>query len=58
MTREIGYYWVKCKSSAEAEWVVAKWDGLHFVFSNAGPIRSDFLEIDERRIVRVQAEGA
>lgn len=58
MTREIGYYWVKCKNSAEAEWVVAKWDGLHFVFANAGPIRSHFLEIDERRIVRDDSKRA
>lgn len=51
--REIGYYWVRDSNSDRAEWVVVKWDGLHFIFPGIGwPIVGHHLEIDECRIVR------
>ena len=52
MEREVGYYWVRYKDSAKAEWLVRKWDGLRFVSYGGLPIRAHLLEIDERRIVR------
>ena len=57
MTREIGYYWVRHKNS-QAEWAVGKWDGFHFFLSSNGPIHANFLEIDERQIVRDDSKRA
>jgi hypothetical protein len=57
MAREIGYYWVRHKNS-QAEWAVGNWDGLHFFLSSNGPIHANFLEIDERRIVRDDSKRA